>query len=121
MHDPDQVPQNDKNQGSLLDNKPQQQESKAETKSIPKVQQKPEQKSENGLAKPQGTSVTDRITSINTAQAMVLKYANKLVASDRAQQFYTQVMLMMRNNPQLAKTDPQSLFTAMMACVHLDL
>jgi recombination protein RecT len=111
MHDPDQTPKDDTNQGSLLESKPQ------ESKPAPMAEVKPE----SAVVTHQPASVTDRITSIDVAQKMVLKYASKLVQDDRAQQFYTQVMLMMRNNPVLAKCDAQSVFTAMMACVHLDL
>lgn len=65
--------------------------------------------------------VTERISSKAIAQSMILKYANTLLNKERAGQFYAQVALIMRNNIQLAKADPQSLFSSMMACVHLDL
>ena len=94
-------------QSSILDGKPTAPELPKEDKAI--------------VTAPPKMAITDRITSMDVAQKMVLKYASKLVQDDRAQQFYTQVMLMMRNNQALAGCDPQSLFTAMMACVHLDL
>lgn len=65
--------------------------------------------------------VTERITDRSVAQKMVLKYANNLLSKERSQQFFAQVALMYRNNPALANCDPQSIFSAMMACVHLDL
>lgn len=58
---------------------------------------------------------------MTTAQKMVLKYSSSLVNDKRAQQFFAQFMLLQRNNPKLASVDPQSLLTAVMACVHLDL
>lgn len=61
------------------------------------------------------------LATIQDAAGFVASYANKLVGSDRAQQFYAQVAVMARQNEKIAQATPESLLNAMMACVHLDL
>lgn len=61
------------------------------------------------------------ITNMELADQMVLKYATTLVQKDEAAEFQARMKLIQRINPKLANVSPQSLFTAMMACVHLRL
>lgn len=82
---------------------------------------------ENDESKQKGEEneeVKQAVNALSTIQDVadyVVRYANKLLGKDRAQQFYTQVSIMARNNPNLAKATPESLLSAVMACVHLDL
>ena len=61
------------------------------------------------------------ITNMEMANQMVLKYATNLINSEAAAEFQTRMKLIQRLNPKLASVTPQSLFMAMMACVHLRL
>lgn len=61
------------------------------------------------------------ITNMEMADQMVLKYATNLINSEAATEFQTRMKLIQRLNPKLANVSPQSLFMAMMACVHLRL
>ena len=61
------------------------------------------------------------ITNMEMANQMVLKYATSLINSEAAAEFQTRMKLIQRLNPKLASVTPQSLFMAMMACVHLRL
>jgi recombination protein RecT len=66
-------------------------------------------------------SLPTSINSMDMADHMVLKYATTLINSDAAAEFQTRMKLIQRLNPKLASVTPQSLFMAMMACVHLRL
>jgi len=66
-------------------------------------------------------SLATSINSMDMADQMVLKYATTLINSDAAAEFQTHMKLIRRVNPKLANVTAQSLFMAMMACVHLRL
>lgn len=67
----------------------------------------------------QGSAVV--LATLNDAAQLVAKYAARLISDERAQQFYSQLSLMAKQEPKIAMCTPQSVLTAMMACVHLDL
>lgn len=56
----------------------------------------------------------------NTTQT-IANYTKKLANDKKAQEFAARVTLMARQNPKIAAATPESLLTAMMACVQLDL
>lgn len=68
-----------------------------------------------------GRNVAVAISNMDIADQMVLKYATTLINSEAAAEFQTRMKLIQRLNPKLAQVSPQSLFMAMMACVHLRL
>lgn len=97
-------------------------------KTEPKPAEQPKQapaKSQavEGEVLPQGrpNAQLGKITSMDIADQMVLKYATTLINSEVAAEFQTRMKLIQRLNPKLAEVSPESLFTAMMACVHLRL
>jgi recombination protein RecT len=74
---------------------------------------------ENNLAKT--TSMVARVTTTEMARSLVLQYAQTLVGSQRAKEFITQMGFLMRTNSKIARCTPESIFTAMMQCIRLDL
>lgn len=66
------------------------------------------------------TNVGELATVQQSAQ-LVSAYANKLLNSEKAQQFATQMRLMISKEPKLAQCTPESLAVSMIACVHLDI
>lgn len=52
---------------------------------------------------------------------MVQAYGKRLLNSERAQQFVTQLSIMARNNKLLAQCTPESIGAALVACMHLNL
>ena len=60
-------------------------------------------------------------TTLENTASLVAQYAKTLAGDDRAKFFAAHVSLLARDNPALAEAEQQSLLTAMMACVHLDL
>ena len=80
-----------------------------ETVEDPKVFDKTEE--------PKAVAVSPRQEVAN----LVRSYATRLTNDHRAQQFYAQLSLMSKNNPRLAEASADSLLSAVMACVHLDL
>lgn len=64
---------------------------------------------------------TAALTPVRRAQGMIHTYAKKLLNDERAQMFATQLAVMVRKEPKLALCTEESLATAVIACVHLDL
>lgn len=61
------------------------------------------------------------LNTLNDAATLVATYAARLLNDKRSQQFYAQLSLMAKQEPKIAMCTPDSVLTAMMACVHLDL
>lgn len=61
------------------------------------------------------------LATLNDAATLVATYAARLLNDRRAQQFYAQISLMVKQEPKIAMCTPESVLTSMMACVHLDL
>lgn len=64
---------------------------------------------------------TKELTTLQDGASLVEKYATRLLNSERAQQFSTQISVMAQRQPKFKDVDPLSVVTAMMACVSLDL
>lgn len=98
---------------------------KEETQPMPDEQapaEQPQEQPETKAVAPAPTTAGKIATSpLKQTANMVAQYATKLTNNERAQQFYAQVSIMAQNQPDLAKVDPTSLLSAVMACVHLDL
>lgn len=59
---------------------------------------------------------------LKSSAETIEKYARNLIGSDdRAKEFFVQVAIMGRRDPNIANCSPDSFIAAMMACVHLDL
>lgn len=74
---------------------------------------------ENQLTKV--TGIVAKLTTTEAARTLVLQYANTLVGKERAKEFITQLGFLMRTNQKIANCTPESIFTAMMQCIRLDL
>lgn len=61
------------------------------------------------------------IATLQDGAKLVEKYATRLISSERAQQFSTQISVMVQRQPLFKDADPLSIVTAMMACVGMDL
>lgn len=61
------------------------------------------------------------LATVQDVAQMVAQYTKKLSNDKKAQEFAARVSLMARQNPKIASASPESLLTAMMACVQLDL
>lgn len=61
------------------------------------------------------------LRTLADAAGLVQRYAAKLVTNERAGEFATQVSIMAQKNPKIRDCDPNSVVSAMMACVQLDL
>ena len=72
----------------------------------------------NNLSK---TTSAISLATVDNARELVLRYANTLVGKERAQEFITQLGFLIRTNPKIAQCSPESIFTAMMQCIRLDL
>lgn len=69
-----------------------------------------------------GTGSGDKaLTPLQEAASLVATYAARLLNDKRAQQFYAQVSLMAKQDAKIATCTKDSILSAMMACVHLDL
>lgn len=71
-------------------------------------------------------AITDEQTQkalepIKEAAVIIGGWAKKLINDERAGQFMTSLAIMARNNPLIAQCTSESLITAMIACVQLDL
>lgn len=69
-----------------------------------------------------GTAQASRALSpLQETAGLVARYAANLIDDKRAQQFHAQLSLMAKQDPKIATCTNDSILTAMMACVHLDL
>ncbi len=66
-------------------------------------------------------TTTVSLATVDNARELVLRYANTLVGTQRAQEFITQLGFLVRTNPKIAQCTPESIFTSMMQCIRLDL
>lgn len=62
-----------------------------------------------------------KLTPFQQATVQVGKYAKSMADDKRSQQFMATMALMAQKEPKIADATPQSLMTALMACVSLDL
>lgn len=76
----------------------------------------------NNAQQSAGTGSGDKaLTPLQEAASLVATYAARLLNDKRAQQFYAQVSLMAKQDSKIATCTKDSILSAMMACVHLDL
>lgn len=61
------------------------------------------------------------ISPLQETTQIIAQYTKKLTDNKKAQEFAARVSLMARQNPKIANATRESLLTAMMACVQLDL
>lgn len=66
-------------------------------------------------------SETKELSPLQQAANQIQTYAKKIVSDDRAGQYWTQVSVMAKQNPAIRNATPDSLITAMLACITLDL
>lgn len=67
------------------------------------------------------TPESKEITPFQATTQTIANYTKKLLNEKKAQEFAARVTLMARQQPKIAAATPESLLTAMMACVQLDL
>jgi recombination protein RecT len=61
------------------------------------------------------------VRPLDATAKMVAAYGKRLLNSDRAQQFVTQLSIMARNDKKIADSTPESIGAALVACMHLNL
>jgi recombination protein RecT len=121
MHDPDQVPQDDKNQSSLLDQK--QSDNKAVVKKSEDDRPTDDQ-AQSAVATQNKRTLTTAQLAIVRMQSDVMKFVAKMLGTEKAQEYATRVALIARDNPKLGyaiQKNPESFLTAFMASAERDL
>lgn len=76
---------------------------------------------QKAIATKEETKEEVALTPYQQATGMVRAYAAKLTSDDRAQEFATALSIMAKQQPLLLEARPESIVSAMMACVQLDL
>ncbi|MCC5747462.1 recombinase RecT, partial [Klebsiella pneumoniae] len=64
---------------------------------------------------------TKALSPLAGSANLVQTYAKRILNDERAVQFHTQISIMAKKDPKIANLNPDSLVTAMLACIHLDL
>ncbi len=67
------------------------------------------------------TSAIAKITTKEVAMELVKRNATRVLGGQRAEEFFTQLGFLMRKTPALMQCSPDSLYSAMMQCINLDL
>lgn len=67
------------------------------------------------------TQENKTVTVLQDTANQIQTYAKKIVSDERAGQYWTQVSIMAKQTPAIRTADPDSLITAMLACITLDL
>lgn len=74
---------------------------------------------QNSIAKASGEIA--KLTNTTMAMELIKKNAMRILGDQRAEEFFTQLGFLMRKNAQLAQCTPDSIYSAMMQCVNLDI